>query len=125
MAFTTIAPSLFDFSGVYEIRQGADWEIVVTVTDENGAPLDLSEYSTIDCDFLNAIGGTTSGSPQPTISFVGGGSGGEIKFVWPNATTTAATVHSGIYQLEIVHTSTSKRTRILYGSWSMDTESTI
>lgn len=127
MAFASIAPSTFDFTGTYEIRQGADWIVVVTIRDANGVPLDLSEYNATApvADFIDG-NGSTSGVCQPDISWVGGGTGGEIQFWFKNADSTAATVLSGSYQLEITYDTAppTLKNRILAGTWSMSRETT-
>lgn len=122
MAFQPISTKTFDLTGDNAVRAGCDEEYVFTVADANG-PINISEY-TARCEFRTpGAGGTTTGCPQPTMSILNGGTGGEILMELPNAQTTGKSA-SGRYDIELVHTGTSKVTRPFSGAFNMVAEVT-
>lgn len=122
MAFQPISTKDFPLTGDNAIRAGCDEEYVFTVADANG-PVNISEY-TARCEFRNpGAGGSTTGSPQPTMSILNGGTGGEILMELSNAQTTGKSA-AGRYDIELVHTGTSKVTRPFEGAYNMKSEIT-
>jgi hypothetical protein len=121
LAFQPFSTVTQDLTGDNAIRQGCDEEYVFTVADANG-PVNISEY-TARCEVRTAVGGTKVGLPQPTMSLLNGGTGGEILMEFANADTAGKTL-AGRFDIELVHTSTSKVTRPFEGATNMKTEVT-
>lgn len=122
MAFQPFSTVTVDLTGENSIRQGCDEEYVFTVADANG-PVNISEYTARAELRTPGAGGTTTGCPQPTMSLLNGGTGGEILMEFPNSQTVGKTA-SGRYDIELVHTATSKVTRPFEGAYNMKTEIT-
>lgn len=129
MAFISFIREKFDFTGDNIVVQGSDWYRVLTVRNSSGAALDMSEWAGTPpkCDFRNnniPDGGVTTDMPQPTCSWLNGGSGGEIQVYISNGDSSAASVFEGVFSIEITHSS-AQIAEVYYGNWEMTKETTL
>lgn len=129
MAFFSIVPTTIDFtSGDYQIREGATFLVVLTIQDALGNPLNMSEWVAVApaCMFKNLFAddaGVVTNCPQPTMTWLNGGVGGEMSLEITAAATVTGTVKSGRYDIEITHSS-GKIARPFMGQWAVDKEVT-
>lgn len=110
------------------LYQGSTNIFVFTIEDEDG-PVDLSEWigaapaSQFRTGFVRDAGAVTN-CPQPTMSHLNGGLGGEIQLEIPYTQfESTSLVLSGRYSIEIIHSS-GKRCEVVRGSWSVEKETT-
>jgi hypothetical protein len=132
MAFASIQPAVLNLNDeAYKIRRGATYLITITIKDSTGTPVDCSEYAGAapKCEFrttylhASPTTGVTTGCPQPTMAWLSGGAGGQMSMEIAAADSTAATVLTGVYDIEITH-SGGKKNRPVMGAWAMDDEVT-
>jgi hypothetical protein len=130
MSYFSIATQVVNLTGTEQIRQGCDDQFVFICENTSGiVPIPTSEWS-VRCEFrTNTIkgGGVLTNCPQPVVSILNSGTGGEILLEMPSTQTTAPAhanlVFSGKYDIELVHTS-GKVTRPFQGDWAVDQETT-
>jgi hypothetical protein len=129
MAFVAYRATTFDLTGTNDIQRGSTFVAIFQVKDAAGNPQNLSEWvaysATPVCQFKTDYDppGVTTGCPQPTMSYLNGGVAGEIQMVIDASATASASVSSGRYDIEIRYSST-ERTRVFEGAWTIDKEVT-
>lgn len=109
-------------------EQGSQVDRTYIVADENG-PVNMSEWvgTAPLCDFRDKAvldGGTKTNNPQPTMSWLNGGIGGEVRLVIPNSELDVTGLRkSGVAHVEAVH-STGARAVLFRISWTMNPQVT-
>lgn len=132
MAFVSYSTETVNLTEANAIREGCDEFYVFTVETALG-PANLAEFAAVGgevrCDFRTTTkrsGGVTTNCPQPSMSFLNGGTGGQIQLHMPRAQTEdlSTLVLQGTYDIEIVHAATGYVTRPFSGSWAIDLQTT-
>lgn len=131
MAFFTLKTKTANLTGDDALEQGTTNIIVFLVEDANG-PIQIptSEWS-VRAEFRDKNvwdGGVTTNCPQPTMSILNSGLGGEIQMEIAVSASQTVTPSSnprlnGAFDIELVHTS-GKVTRPYRGDWAFNKEVT-
>jgi len=123
---TEVRNRRFDFVGDYAIPQGANWNIVIEITDVNGEALPLTSVTAARMHIRESVNATTTLFELTTAN-------GRITLDKPNgwvylnmnATETAGFPWKyGVYDLELVYGSENDVERYLQGRIEVDPEVT-
>lgn len=137
MAFISFAEQSISLTGdLDKILQGTTYVRVYTIKNAAGAAIDMSEWigTAPKCEFKNLeSGGVTTNCPQPTLTWLAqsGPTLGQIQMVITKGASTAATVYSGFYQIEITHPGgtggieANAVSRPFRGDWTIDRETVL
>jgi hypothetical protein len=96
------------------IKQGADWTMTVTVTDNAGTAKNLTSY-TVACAIKNRVSGNTLATPTSSTP----GSTGIITLTLTAAQTSAINEITGVYDL-IITSGAGAKTCLLEGKVFID-----
>lgn len=133
-------PATVNFTGsVNKIRQGADYVVVLQVTDSLGNPIDLDAlgFTIVRGQFrtnkIKTAGGVTTNCPQPVLTFIDNGESGEIQLRIRHQDTDQSDNPNlelaGYHDIEIeapnyFGASDPRIERVAEGQWEIDTEVT-
>lgn len=123
MAFVAYRPTVLHLTAAQSqgLIRGATFLATFTVK-VAGVVQNMSEYAgggsptPPKCDFKTAVGGTTTNCPQPTMTWLDGGTGGQFTMEISAADTGSNSALSGKYDIEVTHSS-GKKCRIFMGDW--------
>lgn len=107
----SIAPGLLNLT----FSQGATWKLTMTYTNNEGAPVDLTNYTARMQARTSFEAGTAALSLTSNSGIALGGTAGTIDLLVPATTTAAIAAEQYVYDLEI-ESASNEVTRVVQGT---------